>query len=170
MYWLGTKQVTSNYPELMMFSSLTHICGTRGEISQHIEAETKWPTFHIRHFQMHFLEWKYINSINISLKFVPGGQINNITALVQIMAWRRVGDKPLSEPMMVSLLMHICVTRPQLVNMTGLYFPLTNTEEATLVPIWHLQYSWWDHNDITHSSHCMVLWWNLGLIGFTGKT
>ena len=29
------------------------------------------------------------------------------------MAWRRPGDKPLSEPMMVSLLKHICVTRPQ---------------------------------------------------------
>ena len=32
------------------------------------------------------------------------------------MAWRRSGDKPLSEPMMVSSLMHICVTRPQWVN------------------------------------------------------
>ena len=29
------------------------------------------------------------------------------------MAWRRPGDKPLSEPMMVSLPMHICVTQPQ---------------------------------------------------------
>ena len=27
--------------------------------------------------------------------------------LVQIMVWRRPGDKPLAEPMMVSLLMHI---------------------------------------------------------------
>ena len=32
------------------------------------------------------------------------------------MAWRRSGDKPLSEPMMVSSLTHICVTRPQWVN------------------------------------------------------
>ena len=32
------------------------------------------------------------------------------------MAWRRTGDKPLSEPMMVSLLMHIWVTRPQWVK------------------------------------------------------
>ena len=52
-------------------------------------------------------------SIKISLKFVPKGPINNIPALVQIMAWRRSGDKPLSEPMMVSLPTHICVTRPQ---------------------------------------------------------
>ena len=55
-------------------------------------------------------------SIKISLKFVPKGPINNKPALVQIMAWRRSGDKPLSEPMMVSLLTHICVTRPQWVN------------------------------------------------------
>ena len=49
----------------------------------------------------------------ISLKFVP---ISNIPALVQIMAWSRPGDKPLSEPMMGSLTTHICVTRPQWVN------------------------------------------------------
>ena len=29
------------------------------------------------------------------------GHINNIHALVQVMAWRRPGDKPLSESMMV---------------------------------------------------------------------
>ena len=38
--------------------------------------------------------------------------INNIPALVQIMARRWTGDKPLSEPMMVSLLTHVCVIRP----------------------------------------------------------
>ena len=51
--------------------------------------------------------------LNISLKIVPKGPINNILLLVQVMAWRRPGDKPLSEPMMVSLLTHICVARPQ---------------------------------------------------------
>ena len=39
-------------------------------------------------------------SIKVSLQFVPKGPINNTPALVQIMAWRRLGDKPLSEPMM----------------------------------------------------------------------
>ena len=39
-------------------------------------------------------------SIKISLKFVPNDPINNIAASVQIMAWCRPGDKPLSEPMM----------------------------------------------------------------------
>ena len=52
-------------------------------------------------------------SIKISIKFFPKGPINNIPAFVQVMAWRRSGDKPLSEPMMVNLLTHICVTWPQ---------------------------------------------------------
>ena len=43
---------------------------------------------------------------NISLEFVPKGPINNNPALVQVMAWRRPGDKPLSEPMMVRLPTH----------------------------------------------------------------
>ena len=45
--------------------------------------------------------------IKISLKFVHKGPINNIPALVQIMAWHRPGDKPLSELMMVNLPSHI---------------------------------------------------------------
>ena len=55
-----------------------------------------------------------------SLKFVPKGPINNIPELVQIMAWRRRGDKPLSEPMLVSSPTHICITRPQWVNIVTL--------------------------------------------------
>ena len=42
--------------------------------------------------------------------------------MVQIMAWRRPGDKPLSEPMLLILLTHICVTRPQWVNSTHILF------------------------------------------------
>ena len=58
------------------------------------------------------------NSLNanvlISIKnFIPDGPIKDIAALVQIMAWRRPGNKPLSEPIMVNLLIHICVTQPQ---------------------------------------------------------
>ena len=67
-------------------------------------------------FKCIFLNENVWIQIKISMKFVPKGPINNIPALVQIMAWRRPGDKPLSEPMMVSLTTHICVTRPQWVN------------------------------------------------------
>ena len=58
-------------------------------------------------------------SIKISLKFVPKGPINNIPTLVQIMAWRLSGDKPLFESMMISLPTHICVTQPQWVKILG---------------------------------------------------
>ena len=54
--------------------------------------------------------------IKISLKFVPKSRMNNNPALVQIMAWRWPGDKPLSEPMMVCLPTHICVTWRQRVK------------------------------------------------------
>ena len=60
-----------------------------------------------RHFPDHIYKCIFLNetiwmSIKISLKFVLKGQINSISSLVQIMAWRRPGDKPLSEPMMVN--------------------------------------------------------------------
>ena len=52
-------------------------------------------------------------SLKILLTFVPKIRINNILALVQMMPWRRPGDKLLSEPMMVSILTHICISRSQ---------------------------------------------------------
>ena len=80
---------------------------------QHIEAETKWTPFRRRHFQTHFRQWIFsLIPIKVSLKFVHKGLINNIPASVKIMAWRQPGDKPSSEPIMVGLPTHICVTRP----------------------------------------------------------
>ena len=74
-----------------------------------------------RHFADDIFKCIFLNEnvwilIEFSPKFVPKGPINIISALVQIMAWRRPGDKPLSEPMIVSLPTHICVTRPHYVN------------------------------------------------------
>ena len=68
-------------------------------------------------FKRIFLYENVYIMIKISLTFVPKCPVNNIPSLVQIMTWLRPGDKPLSEPMMFSLLTHICVTRPQLVNL-----------------------------------------------------
>ena len=53
-------------------------------------------------FKRIFLNENVRIAIKISLKFVLKGPIKNNTALVQIMAWHWSGDKPLSEPMMVS--------------------------------------------------------------------
>ena len=56
-------------------------------------------------------------SLKISLKFEV--RIDNISALVKIMAWRRPGDKPLYKLMLANLLTHICGTRPQWINCHG---------------------------------------------------
>ena len=37
------------------------------------------------------------------MKFVTKCAVNNKSALVQVMAWRRKGDKPLSKPMLTQL-------------------------------------------------------------------
>ena len=62
--------------------------------------------------------WMKMNDFRLRFHWslFPKGRINNIPSLVQIMACRRPGDKPLTWPMIVSLLTHTCVTRPQGVN------------------------------------------------------
>ena len=42
--------------------------------------------------------------IQISLKFVPRSPINNKPALVQVMAWCWIGDKPLPEIMITQFI------------------------------------------------------------------
>ena len=81
---------------------LTH-WGRRRQNDRHFADDT---------FKRIFLIENVRISIKISLKFVLKSPIDNIPALFQIMAWRRPGDKPLSEAMMLSLLTHICVARP----------------------------------------------------------
>ena len=51
-------------------------------------------------FKCILLNENVIISIQISLKFVPEGSIDNKPALVLVMAWRRTGDKPLSDAML----------------------------------------------------------------------
>ena len=52
-------------------------------------------------FKCIFLNEKDIILIKISLKFFPRSPIAKKPALVHVMAWPRIGDKPLPEPMMV---------------------------------------------------------------------
>ena len=97
------------------------ICKMVAILSRHLCVNTLRPRQNARHFADDTFKHIFFNenfriSIKISLKFVPKGPINNIPTLVLIMAWRRSGDKPLSEPMMVSLMTQLCVTRPQWVT------------------------------------------------------
>ena len=100
---------------------MTHICDTRPRWVNTLRPRQNAQHFPDDIFKCIFLTENVWISIGISLMFVPKGPINNIPALVQIMAWCQPGDKPLSEPMIVSLLMHTCVTRPQWVNCSKLW-------------------------------------------------
>ena len=61
---------------------------------------TKWLQFCRQHLQRDFPEWKVLHFIWIWLDFVPKGPIDNKPVLGYIMAWRRIGDRPLPEPML----------------------------------------------------------------------
>ena len=70
-----------------------------------------------RHFTDDIFKCIFLNEnvwipIKVSLKFAPRGPINNYS----IIGLGRPGAKPLSEQIMISLLTHICITRPQCVN------------------------------------------------------
>ena len=91
-----------------------------------------------RHFADDMFKCIFLNEnvwipIEISLTFVPKGSINNNPALFQIMAWRRPGDKPLSEPMMVRLPTHICVTRPHWVKKLSLIYSIHTIHSFSFV-------------------------------------
>ena len=81
-------------------------------------------------FKRIFLKENVRNSIKISLNFVPQSPIDNIEYIY---------NKPLSEAMMVSLLTHICVARPQWVKpQVGRGIYLTHT--PLVVP--HASMNW----------------------------
>ena len=90
--------------------------GGGGGMTLSVVHETRWLPFYNDIFKCVLFNENVSLSIKISLKFVPKGAMTNIPAMVQIMAWRQLGDKPLSEPMMVSLLTKICVTQSQWVR------------------------------------------------------
>ena len=117
--WIRLKYVGSD--GLLRSGKCTVLVSTNVRCDQITPLSTHWgrdkmdaisqTTFSIAFSWMRMFEFRLR-----LLKFVPKGPINDIPALVQIMAWRRLGDKPLSESMMVSLPTHVCVTRPQWVK------------------------------------------------------
>ena len=134
--WWGDEQLTSHHLKQWWPCLQMHFCISqrwpvntlrRRQNGRHFAQDwhfnTLRPRQNGRHFPDDIFRYIFLNEnvwipIEISLKFVPKGPINivQIIALVQIMAWRRPGDKPLSEPMLVSLPTHLCVTRPQWVK------------------------------------------------------
>ena len=76
-------------------------------------------------FRLKF-HWNLFLKVQLTIHCIP--------ALVQIMAWQRPGDKPLSEPIVVSLLMYICVTWPQWVN--EICVPDFSVQHMPLITSW----------------------------------
>ena len=108
--WLRINDSLRFYiSEVMDTFALTH--WGRGKIAAILQM-TVWNAFS----WMKMYEFRFRFHWNL---FELKVQINNILVLVQMMAWRRPGDKPLSEPMMVSSLTHIYVTRTQWVKLVA---------------------------------------------------
>ena len=105
-------QATSHYLNQCWPSSLTLNDITRPQWVNALRPRQNGWHFAYAIFKCILLNEKWI-SIEISLTFISNRPINNIPALVQIMAWCQPDDKPWSEAMMVRLPTHICVTMSQ---------------------------------------------------------
>ena len=107
---------------------------------------------------MHFNEWKVLWGFfsNSNLKIVLKGPIGNKSVLVQIMAWCRTGDKPLSE----SILNHFTYAymRHNMTQITvmanilhGLWTNKKNTPHCRVMvsEYWEL-FHFWEKNEVYH--------------------
>ena len=97
----------------------------------------------------------------LRLKFHPKDPINNMPLLVEIMAWRRTGDKPLSESMTLRFLYAICTTKPRWVKNDGALMDQTRRklktwEGLTQITAEHL--SCHISLEYRHFNLCEVIW------------
>ena len=111
---IWNQSVLFHWLALLHISQISYIIIEIFERGEMLIMLTHWGPFKMRpNRKCIFLKENVRTSIDISLDAVPMGSINNIPALVQLMAWCQLGDKALFEPMMIRLTMHICITWPQ---------------------------------------------------------
>ena len=92
-----------------------HVAAAGGWFTRYRPREVRNSIYRYRKIHIDYRSkflYRFISPISI----IYGNTINNIPVLVQIMTRRFPVDKPLSEPLMVSLQTHIQVTWPQWVN------------------------------------------------------
>ena len=121
-------------------------------------------------------------SLKSSLKFLTKVPINNITTLIQVMAWRRLGDKPLSEPMMVSLCIYVLLGLNELIywglikliSIVLIHFPsrkfhahLVLTVQLTICQHWFRQrfHAEQATSHYFHETEMSLFWRNTGCTG-----
>ena len=82
------------------------------QIQIHNEAETKLRPFYRWNIEINCIVRRLFYLFKFHWKLFPKGPIYNKRTLVQIMAWRWVGNKPLSDQWWPGLLMHKCHPSP----------------------------------------------------------
>ena len=85
--------------------SMARVLPSHNYVSRPQWVNSTFPRQNGSHFADDISKWILMNEtlcvlIRISPKFVSNGTIGNNPVLVYIIAWRRIGDKPLSEPML----------------------------------------------------------------------
>ena len=96
-------------------------------------------------------------SNKIWLECIPWGLIHSVSALVQMMAWRHPGEKPLSEPMLTQF------TDAYRFKSQDIYAALGKDE---LIPAWmssHRPSKTWDEIIYSFPNFNMLHHWNLGM-------
>ena len=106
-YNLATREHphTGIIEEGLIFQILHTVCSVVWLIDKFDTSNTLRHRQNGRHFEADIFKRVFLNEadwiwIHISLKYIPEGPIVHMPALVQKMAWRRICNKPLSEPMM----------------------------------------------------------------------
>ena len=91
----------------------------------------------------------------ISLMFVSKGQIDNKWALVQVMAWRRTGAKPLSEAMLIKFTYVYMRTRGRLVKRTHQATIYKKNKHTCVHVSWNICHC---HDDVIKWKHVPRYW------------
>ena len=76
------------------------VCLTQSRADDHVNPPPPGRHFADDIFRYIFVNEKFYILMELSLKFVHKGPIDNNPALIQMMAWCRMGDKPLFVPML----------------------------------------------------------------------
>ena len=101
----------------VLFIGCAYSCMSEIIFTQPIEVETNCPLL-FRTTISNTFSWMKMYEFRWRFHWIClwGSNNKNIPALARIMAWCQPGDRPLSGPMMVNLLTHICATQPQWVK------------------------------------------------------
>ena len=100
MYWTPAKMLLlADVGEYSFANAENHICQALPKVNT-LRLRQNGRLFLDNIFKCIFLNENIFIATKISQKFILEGPINNIPALVQIMAWCRSHDKPLSESML----------------------------------------------------------------------